>query len=134
MSLSRFNFGIVHRPRNQQGLSNALSKRSNLIPKEGEAAYDQQRTTLLKLERFCLRTTHIFTPIDTTFLKEIRAASIKDPLVLDIQQRRSNNTEESSHFKIEDNLLYFENAYMFATDCRPIRFYSSFLDLVYISN
>ena len=108
MSLSRFDFGIVHRPQKQQGLSNALSRCSNLIPKEGEAAYDQQRTTLLKSERLCLRTTHVSTPVDTTFLEEIRATSAKDPFVLDIQQRQSNNIEESSHFRVEDNLLYFE--------------------------
>ena len=87
ISLSRFDFGIVHRPGKQQGLLDALSKRSNLIPKEGEAAYNQQRTTLLKPERLCLRTTNISTRVDTTFLEEIQAASAKDPLVLDIQQR-----------------------------------------------
>ena len=108
MSLSRFDFGIVHRPGKQQGLSNALSRCSNLIPKEGEAAYDQQRTTLLKPECLCLRTTHISTLVDTTFFEEIRTASAKDLLVLDIQQRQSNNIEESNHFRVEDNLLYFE--------------------------
>ena len=56
----------------------------------------------------CLRTTHVSTPVDTTFLEEIRAASAKDPFVVDIQQRRSNNIKESSHFRVEDNLLYFE--------------------------
>ena len=35
MSLSRFDFGIVHQPGKQQGLSDALSRHSNLIPKEG---------------------------------------------------------------------------------------------------
>ena len=85
MSLSRFDFGIVHRPGKQQGLSNALSRRSNLIPKEGKVAYDQQSTTLLKPERLCLRTTHVSTSVDTTFLEEIRVASAKDPLVLDIK-------------------------------------------------
>ena len=87
MSLSRFDFGIIRRPRNQQGLSDALSRRSNLISKEEEAAYDQQRTTLLKPEYLCLRTTHVSTLVDTTFLEEIQAASAKDPFVLDIQQR-----------------------------------------------
>ena len=71
MSLSKFDFGIVDRLGKQQGLSDALSRRSNLIPKEGEAAYDQQHTTLLKPERLCLRTTHVSTLIDTTFLEEI---------------------------------------------------------------
>ena len=54
MSLPRFDFGIVHRPGKQQGLSDALFRRSNLIPKEGEAAYDQQCTILLKPEHLCL--------------------------------------------------------------------------------
>ena len=71
MSLSRFEFGIIHQFGKQQGLSDALSKRSNLISKEEEATYDQQRTTLLKPERLCLPTTHVSIPIDTTFLEEI---------------------------------------------------------------
>ena len=71
ISLSRFDFGIVRRLEKQQGLSDALSRRFNFIPKEGKGAYDQQRTTLLKSERLCLRTTHVSTPVDTTFLEEI---------------------------------------------------------------
>ena len=71
MSLLRFDFGFVHRPRKQQGLSDALFRCSDLILKEGEAAYDQQRTTLLKPEHLYLRTTYVSTPIDTTFLEEI---------------------------------------------------------------
>ena len=54
MSLSSFDFGIVHQPGKQQGLSDALSRCFNLIPKQGEAAYDQQRTTLLKPKCLCL--------------------------------------------------------------------------------
>ena len=38
MSLSRFNFSIRYRPGKQHGLSDALSRRSYLVPKEGEAA------------------------------------------------------------------------------------------------
>ena len=71
MSLSRFDFGIVYRPGKQQGLLDALSRCFNLIPKEGEAAYDQQCTTLLKPERLCLQTTHVSTLVDTIFLEEI---------------------------------------------------------------
>ena len=67
MSLSRFDFGIVHRPGKQQGLLGALSRRSNLIPKQGETTYDQQHTTLLKPEHLCLRTTYVFTPVNTIF-------------------------------------------------------------------
>jgi hypothetical protein len=42
MSLSRFDFVITYRPGKQQGLSNALSRRSYLVPKEREVAYEQQ--------------------------------------------------------------------------------------------
>jgi hypothetical protein len=41
MSLSRFNFVITYQPRKQQGLFDALSRQSYLIPKEGEVAYEQ---------------------------------------------------------------------------------------------
>ena len=50
MSLSRFDLIITYHPRKQQGLSDALSRRSYLIPKAGEATFDQQYTTLLKPE------------------------------------------------------------------------------------
>jgi hypothetical protein len=38
MSLSRFDFVIIYRPGKQQRLSDVLSRRSYLVPKEGEAA------------------------------------------------------------------------------------------------
>jgi len=41
MSLSRFDFTIINQPSNQKRLSNALSRQSYFIPKEGEVAYDQ---------------------------------------------------------------------------------------------
>ena len=41
MSLSRLDFVITYRPGKQQGLSDALSRRSYLVPKAGEAAFDQ---------------------------------------------------------------------------------------------
>ena len=54
MSLSRFEFIITYRPRKQQGLSDALSRRSYFAPKEGDIAFEQQRTVLLKPEQFHL--------------------------------------------------------------------------------
>jgi hypothetical protein len=68
MSLSRFDFVITYRPGKQQGLSDVLSKRSYLVPKEREAAYEQQRTSLLKAEQLCLCAATISTPIDSSFL------------------------------------------------------------------
>jgi hypothetical protein len=41
MLLSWFDFVITYRPRKQQGLFDALSRRSYLGPKEGEATYEQ---------------------------------------------------------------------------------------------
>ena len=48
MSLLPFDFVIIYSPGKQQGLSDALSRRSYLAPKVGEATFDQQCTTLLK--------------------------------------------------------------------------------------
>ena len=48
MSLSRFDFIIIYRPGKEQRLFDALSRRSYLAPKAGEATFDQQCATLLK--------------------------------------------------------------------------------------
>ena len=101
MSLSRFDFVITYRPGKQQGLSDALSRRSYLAPRVGDAAFDQQYTTLLKPEHFQLSAA--ITSIDTNFLNEVRAATIKDSMALDIKQRISDDK-----FKVEGDLLYFE--------------------------
>ena len=71
ISLSRFNFIIIYRPGTQQIQSDALSRRAYLAPKEGDAAYDQQQFTLLKLEQLQLRTTYITTSMDVAFLQDI---------------------------------------------------------------
>jgi hypothetical protein len=115
MSLSQFDFVITYRPEKQQGLSDALSRRSYLASKEGEATYEQQRTillkakrlrtTLLKAEQLCLRVATMSTLVDSSFLDQIHAASILDPLVLDIKRCSNNNCEK---FKFVDDLLYFE--------------------------
>jgi hypothetical protein len=105
MSLSRFNFVITCRPKKQQGLSDALSRQSHLAPKEGEAAYEQQWTTLLKSEQLCLCVATISTPMDSSFLDQVCAALTMDPLILDIKHRSDNNCEK---FKFLDDLLYFQ--------------------------
>lgn len=101
MSLSRFDFVITYRPGKQQGLSDALSRRSYLAPKAGEAAFDQQRTIMLKPEHFKIRAA--MTPIDVDFLNQVRAATINDSVALDIKQRVNDDK-----FKVEEGLLYFE--------------------------
>jgi hypothetical protein len=71
MSLSQFDFVITYRPEKQQGLSDALSRRSYLASKEGEATYEQQWTTLLKAEQLRLHTAIISTPVDSSFLDQV---------------------------------------------------------------
>jgi len=105
MSLSRFDFVITYRPGKQQGLSDALSRRSYLAPKEGEAAYDQQRTILLKTEQFRVHGATMAMPVDSSFLDQVRATSATDPLVLDIQRRPATDRD---NFKFVNDLLYFE--------------------------
>jgi len=104
MSLSRFDFVITYWPTKQQGLSDALSRRSYLTPKAGEATFDQQCTTLLKPEKFCLCTTIVSISIDIDFLNQVRIAFIKDKVFLDIK-RRPNNQDDK--FKIEGDLFLF---------------------------
>jgi len=101
MSLSRFDFVITYRPGKQQGLSDALSRRSYLAPKAGEAAFDQQCTTLLKPEQFKLCTTIM--PIDDDFLIQVRKATIEDSIAVNIKKH-----PENKKFKVERDLIYFE--------------------------
>ena len=101
MSLSWFDFIITYRPRKQQGLSDALSRRSYLAPKVGEATFDQQCTTLLKPEQFKICTAVM--AIDDNFLNQVRIATMKDFVALNIKQYVNNDK-----FKVEGDLLYFE--------------------------
>ena len=101
MSLLRFNFAVTYRPEKQQGLSDALSRRSYLAPKVGEEAFDQQCTTLLKPEKFKICT--VIVSIDTDFLDRVRAATIEDSVACDIKQRANHD-----NFKVGRDLLYFE--------------------------
>ena len=101
MSLSRFDFVITYRPGKQQGLSDALSRRSYLVPKVGEAAFEQQRATLLKPEHFRICSASV--TIDADFLNQVRAATLEDSEAINIKQRNDDNK-----FKVEGDLLYFE--------------------------
>jgi hypothetical protein len=55
ISLSRFNFVITYPPGSKQIQSDALSRRAYLAPREGDATYDQQKTTLIKLKQLQLK-------------------------------------------------------------------------------
>jgi hypothetical protein len=107
MSLSRFEFIITYRPGKQQGLSDALSRRSYFAPKEGDIAFEQQRTVLLKPEQFHLRAMKSTLTIDLTFVKQIQSSMSSDPLVFDVKSN-SSKSHDSSKFEFKNNLLYFE--------------------------
>ena len=100
ISLSRFNFAITYRLGSQQGKSDALSRRSYFAPKEGDAAYDQQHTTLLKPEQLLLRTLHTTTSTDSPFIQEIRVSMSSDPLALKIKQQFANHRSKMSKSEI----------------------------------
>ena len=83
------------------GLFNALTRRSYLTPKIGEAAFDQLCTTLLKPEQFRICATVV--SIDADFVDQVCAATVEDSVALDIKQRINDDK-----FKVEGELLYFE--------------------------
>lgn len=105
VSLSRFDFIIMYCQGKQQRLSDALSRRSYLIPKEGEAAYKQQQKTLLKPEQFQLGATTMALPTDSLFHDQVCATSKLDSLILNIKHPSHYHDD---NFKLLDNLLYFE--------------------------
>lgn len=81
MSLSRFEFIITYRPRKQQGLSDALSRRSYLAPKEGDIAFEQQRMVLLKPKEFHLQAMKSTLLVDSTFVKQIQSSMFSFSLI-----------------------------------------------------
>ena len=101
MSLSWFDFVINYRPGKQQGLFDALLRRSYLAPRAGEATFDQQCTTLLKPEQF--RIFAVVASINADFLNQVCTATIEDSLARDIKQ-----CSDDDKFKVERDLLYFE--------------------------
>jgi hypothetical protein len=85
ISLSRFNFVITYHPGSKQIQSDALSRRAYLAPREGDAAYDQQKTTLIKPKQLQLRIVRTTTLVDASFLQDIRVSLNFDPLALQLK-------------------------------------------------
>ncbi len=65
--LSRFNFVITYCLGSKQIWSDTLSRRAYLAPWEGDVAYDQQKTTLIKPEQLQLKTVRTTTSVDASF-------------------------------------------------------------------
>jgi len=83
--LSRFNFVITYRPGSKQIRSDALSRRAYLAPREGDATYDQQKTTLIKPEQLQLKTVRTTTSEDASFFQDIQGSLKVDPLALKLK-------------------------------------------------
>jgi hypothetical protein len=96
-------------PYSQRGRSDALSRCSYLIPKEGDAIYDQEYSVLLKPERLHLKTLHTTTSKDPAFLKDIRINLLSDPLALKFKQSCANFKPQNGQIEVPDSqTLYLE--------------------------
>jgi hypothetical protein len=84
VALSRFDFFIIYRSGNQQGKTDALSRRTYLALKQGDAIYDQQKSILLKPERLTLRSLVSSPPKDLSHIEEIQRTLRQDPLVKNV--------------------------------------------------
>jgi hypothetical protein len=71
--------------------------------------------TLLKAEQLYLCATTMSIPVDTSLLDQIRAASIMDPLVLNIKHHSDNNRENSSlwmtFFTLKSTYIFRKDPY-----------------------
>ena len=115
MLLSQFEFVITYQHGKQQGLSDALLRKSYFVPKAGEATFDQQCMTLLKPKQFKICVVVI--PINADFLNQVCTATIKASIALDIKQHVNDDK-----FKVEGDLLYFEERLYIPNDQHGFEF------------
>ena len=124
--LTRFDFIIVYRPGALQGKADALSRRSYMAPRPGEAAFDHQNQVVLGPERLQIRTTELLdVPSNPSFLDSIRRDIRLDSFAQDIlnhidPDRASSSMSKSSRkdyrqFSWRDGLL-FRNKHLYVPD------------------
>lgn len=107
MALSRFDFIITYRLGSQQGKTDALSRRAYLVPKEGEAIYNQQKSIILKPERLALNSLESSFSNDLSIVEEIQKTLKQDPLVENVQRQMKEGKGEDFEFK--DGLLFYRD-------------------------
>ena len=66
--LSRFQYVIKYRPGADQGKLDALSRRSYLAPRPGDAAFDQQEQVLLAPDLFIAAANSYRRPLDLSLI------------------------------------------------------------------
>ena len=81
--LADFDFVITYRPGIEQGKSDALSRRSEYQPQEGDETFLQQKATLLKPHHLKLNSI-IETPTDPSLLNHIKEQILSDALAQDV--------------------------------------------------
>ena len=112
MFLSDFDFRITYRPGTAQGKPDALSRRRELEPKEGDEAHRLQQQTLLRPEHLQLSTlqSKMFTlSYDKSFLDNIRSATVNDPYATNIiSQLNSTRGSKNQTFTMENGLLFHQ--------------------------
>ena len=110
--LSDFDFKISYRPGSEQGKSDALSRRQEYQPQEGDLAILQQETTLLKPEIFHLNAISLI-PTDSTLMNHIQELIKTDPFALDVLEHLNHNPHDNpgnrsdyNKFTYSEDLLY----------------------------
>ena len=112
--LSQIPFLIQFRPGRLQGQSDALSRRSYLAPKVGEAAFDQQSQIILGPDRLQLAATTLYSiPQDMHLLDEVRDSFLTDDLATDVihhlnsvSPSSTSSRQDYDAFEVRDGLLY----------------------------
>jgi len=90
ISLSCFNFIITYWSKHHRGLSNALSRQSYLVPKQGIKAYIQQCTIVFKPEHIHLHPIGI----EPSFFDQVCKTHHSRTLLLDIKEQLDNQSSQ----------------------------------------
>ena len=113
MFLSDFDFEITYRPGTAQGKPDALSRRREFEPKEGDEAHRLQQQTLLRHEHLklsALQPKMFMLSDDKSFLDDIRTATTNDPYAINIiSQLASAKHPKPPAFSTTDGLLLHQN-------------------------
>ena len=106
--LGSFDFVIEYRSGLKNGKPDALSRRADYRPEEGNGATTSPKPVFLKPDQLRISAMAQIM-IDQTLLDSIRKALDKDPAIADIRQLISENDLAASKFKFENQLLLMNN-------------------------
>ena len=112
--LASFDFLITYRPGSKQGKPDALSRRAEYQPKEGDEAFGLQNATLLKPNQIQINATTLSKPTHPSLHDEIAVHQPKDPLAIQVLKYKSTSVDsqqkpEFENFTVANNIVYFKN-------------------------